>query len=409
MAEENAAPQMGVTDENTRRTLKLRPSNVNPAGTPLADPMRGETDTSNLDVLDDTQTRKTIKIKPLNPTAPQVNIGAVPKAPGATPLSGTQTRKAVVIKSQAAAGATPLSGTQTRKAVVIAPQAAAGATPLSGTQTRKTVVLKPVAQASVINTDAAEPAAPVTPAAPAPAAEQAAVTPAAQEEPAVALVQGAAPASDADDTVTRKATVIAATDDDKTVKISRPQINKPAMPDPKRTVKLGSLNAPKQVTPAVAPAPAVVPAPAVAPAASEQEAPAVEEKPIEEAPKPVMPQAAAGAVPVSAVPPAGAAASGAEPKAEAAEAEKNDAEDVAADEDEAAVVLEAAPQKDIFDIPTVDEAKSAENPSLASVILCSLALILLIGAVVFSVAQYLDYDHNINIYSYIPGLPIAGK
>jgi hypothetical protein len=55
----------------------------------LNDPMHGATDTSNLDVLDDTKTRKTIKIKPLNPVAPQVNIGAIPKSPGMIPLSGT--------------------------------------------------------------------------------------------------------------------------------------------------------------------------------------------------------------------------------------------------------------------------------------------------------------------------------
>ena len=98
MADENLNPQNeNIQEGDARRTLKLRPSTTTPAGSQLADPMHGETDTSNLDVLDDTQTRKTIKIKPLTPTAPQINIGALPQSPGATPLSGTQTRKTVVL------------------------------------------------------------------------------------------------------------------------------------------------------------------------------------------------------------------------------------------------------------------------------------------------------------------------
>ena len=380
MADENVVPQVETGDDNARRTLKLRPSNVNPAGTPLVDPMRGETDTSNLDVLDDTQTRKTIKIKPLNPTTPQVNIGGLPKTPGATPLSGTQTRKAVVIKPQAVPGATPLSGTQTRKAVVIAPQAAPGATPLSGTQTRKTVVLKPMAQTPVIN-----PVAPATPA-----------TPAAPAEPAVPQVPGTAPANEMDDTVTRKATVIATppADDDQTVKISRPKLSKPAAVDPKRTVKLGTVNAPKQVTPA-----AVPPAPVKPVSMPETDAAKEEEAPKAEIPQQIEMPAAKEAVPPPAVEPVKA------PKAEEEEIKEEETAK-AADDDVAVAPLD----NDITDLPTIElEESDSGKPGLLYTILSAVAVILLLGAVAFTTAQYLDFNCDVDIYKYIPGLPSAGK
>ena len=380
MADENLNPQNeNIQEGDARRTLKLRPSTTTPAGSQLADPMHGETDTSNLDVLDDTQTRKTIKIKPLTPSAPQINIGALPQAPGATPLSGTQTRKTVVLKPQSVPGATPLSGTQTRKAVVISPAAAQGATPLSGTQTRKTVVLKPAARPTF-----AVPEAAAAPAAPAQASEmddtvtrKATVISPVAPAPAPA----AKPASDMDDTVTRKATVIAVpeAEDDKTVKITRPKLNKPAI-DPKRTVKLDTVAptvtapapapAPAPVaapTPAPAPAPVAAPAPAPAPAPVAAPAPAVEEK-VEE---PVIPEAPV--LPASEIP----------------EPPKN--------------------LGDMADLAIEPKAEDAQKPSIFYTVVAAITLLMVIAASAFAVAQYLDYNHKVDIYSYIPGLPHANK
>jgi hypothetical protein len=170
----NSAPDLGGDDTRTRKTVRLAPS-VNSvaslklpgkeaSGNVLADPLANrDTDTGNLDVLDDTQTRKTVKLKPIKPqdpaAAPNINLGgntapapapatitprpSIPKADG----SNTNTRKTVVLKP-AAAPSVPLDGgnTNTRKTVVLKP-AAAPSVPLDGsnTNTRKTVVLKPAA------------------------------------------------------------------------------------------------------------------------------------------------------------------------------------------------------------------------------------------------------------------------
>ena len=395
MADENLNPQNeNIQEGDARRTLKLRPSTTTPAGSQLADPMHGETDTSNLDVLDDTQTRKTIKIKPLTPTAPQINIGALPQSPGATPLSGTQTRKTVVLKPQAVAGATPLSGTQTRKAVVISPAATPGATPLSGTQTRKAVVISPAAaqgatplsgtqtRKTVVLKPAAKPtfAVPETAAAPAPAAAPAnemddTVT---RKATVIAPVTPApaAPASDMDDTVTRKATVIAVpeTEDDKTVKITRPKLNKPAI-DPKRTVKLDTV-APAVTAPAPVPAPAAAPAPAApvaAPAPAPAPAPVAAPAPVEEekVEEPVVPEA-----PVLSA-------------ADIPEPPKN--------------------LGDMADLAIEPKAEEAQKPSIFYTVVAAITLLMVIAASAFAVAQYLDYNHKVDIYSYIPGLPHANK
>ena len=384
MADENVTPQAENSQENARRTLKLRPATTNPAGTPLADPMHGETDTSNLDVLDDTQTRKTIKIKPLNPVAPQVNIGGLPKTSGATPLAGTQTRKTVVLKPQGVqsitpagdgetqtrkavvlspqSGASPISGTQTRKTVVLSPQSAPqGATPISGTQTRKTVVLKPVASKPVAET----PVAAAAPAAePVPDTAPVAVVP---ETPAVA------PADNSDETVTRKATVIA--DDDQTVKITRPKFSKPVMADPNKTIKLNSLSKPATKA---APAPA---APAAAPAAPE--APAVDqdqkEVPMSSKPTEVLP-----------------------PTQEL----KTDTADIAANipPPPPAVIT-----GDINDFPTDISKVSGNKPSVFYTVIAAISLILIIASAAITLTQYLDYNHKIDVYNFVPGLPHANK
>ena len=434
MADENNTPQVENAQGAARRTLKLRPAATNPAGSQLADPMHGDTDTSNLDVLDDTQTRKTIKIKPLNPTAPQINISSLPQTPGATPLTGTQTRKTVVLKGQASgAGATPLTGTQTRKAVVLSPGAGAtpltgtqtrkavvlspgaGATPLTGTQTRKTVVLKPAAKPSV------PVAAPAPEAAEKPAEEAPAAVPAADlddtvtrkatvvEAPAAAPVvdlddtvtrkatvveaPAAAPAADADDTMTRKATVMAVPEieEEKTVKITRPKFVKPAPVDPKRTVKLDTVAAPVPPVPAPAAAPVkeVEPEPAAEP---EQITPAVPEPPV---PAPAIPEP-----PVL--------------KHTAAQSELTEILPETAVEDAESgsqgipvppPVYSASEQYGM----ELDSAVSAEKPSVLYLVLAAVSLLLLIACAAFTAPQYLDFNHEVDIYQFIPGLPQAGK
>ena len=64
------APVEDSDDTKTRKTVRLRPS-VTPAGinltplpkAPLTDPLSGrDTDTGNLEVMEDTQTRRTVKL-----------------------------------------------------------------------------------------------------------------------------------------------------------------------------------------------------------------------------------------------------------------------------------------------------------------------------------------------------------
>ena len=49
----------------------------------------------------------------------------------------------------------------------------------------------------------------------------------------------------------------------------------------------------------------------------------------------------------------------------------------------------------------------ADAPSKLYLVLGLITLILLLGTAVFTVSQYLDYDHQVDIYQYIPGLPHA--
>ena len=381
MADENTIPQVENEQVDARRTLKLRPAATNPAGSQLADPMHGDTDTSNLDVLDDTQTRKTIKIKPLNPTAPQINIGALQQTPAATPLSGTQTRKTVVLKSPAAAGTTPISGTQTRKSVVISP-AAAGTTPISGTQTRRTVVLKPAVKPTVPDAENAAPATPATPA-----------TPAVPEAPAST--------GDIDDTVTRKAAVIdtPAPEDEKTVKITRPKFAKPAPVDPKRTVKLGTVAIPSPVS---APAPAEEPAPEQTTETAPVPVPAIESTPAEQEETPTaapIPEETESAIPP--VPPILQHSATQSAVTEVLPPTMAEGVDLPPE------TIPEPPHGELNIFP--DTELTDDKPSVLYLVLAILALILLIAGAAFTAAQYLDFDHAVDIYKFIPGLPQAGK
>ena len=141
----NAAPETGGESTKTRKTVRLAPS-ITPASglklpdkndaSTLADPLANrDTDTGNLEVLDNTQTRRTVKLKPLRPQ------GGVP----GIDLSGdnTNTGKSVVLKPANELPAADAGNTNTRKSVVLKPANAVPAADGNNTNTRKSVVLKP--------------------------------------------------------------------------------------------------------------------------------------------------------------------------------------------------------------------------------------------------------------------------
>ena len=140
-------PGMNEDDTRTRKTVRLKsptvtPSSIKlPAAAPIADPLTGrDTDTGNLDVLADTQTRRTVKLKPL---APQKAANTPIK------LQGTGVTTTTTVTPVSPSG----ENTQTRKTVMLKPAAPVGIN-LDGanTSSRKTVVLRPsVAPVSGVN------------------------------------------------------------------------------------------------------------------------------------------------------------------------------------------------------------------------------------------------------------------
>ena len=167
------APEENFDDTKTRKTVVRPKSTTTPAGinltplpkTPLTDPLSGrDTDTGNLEIMEDTQTRRTVKLKPIASSdvnaQPRVPINPVPGESGA---ANTQTRRTIVLKPlgtgpalkiAGATGAVPESDdTRTRKTVRLTPSAvipppvnvappAAGTSGMANTQTRRTVKLK---------------------------------------------------------------------------------------------------------------------------------------------------------------------------------------------------------------------------------------------------------------------------
>lgn len=63
MSEENKLPSaVDAQDTRTRKTVKLRSAAPITQDFPVSDPLTSrDTDTGNLEILDDTQTRKTLK------------------------------------------------------------------------------------------------------------------------------------------------------------------------------------------------------------------------------------------------------------------------------------------------------------------------------------------------------------
>lgn len=412
-------PGINEDDTRTRKTVRLKspsvtPSSIKlPAAAPITDPMTGrDTDTGNLDVLADTQTRRTVKLKPL---APQKAANTPIKLQGA----GVTTTTTVT--------PIPASGmdTQTRKTVVLKPAAPAGIQ-LDGanTQTRKTVVLRPsVAPASGLH---------VTPSAPAADAEDTTTRKTVALHPSTAAPSGlkitpapAAAAAEEDDTRTRKTVVLkpsAATPaglkiekedmDDATIRIQRPPRKAPATPAAapaapaaqKQTVELSAEalvpeeGAPRQTV--ELPAEALVPENEIQKTMELDTSDLVDEKatvklapPKHPVPPPVPPVKQTGKVETEEpekAPETEAATEGAEAPAE---------ETAAAPAEEAAA---AGKKQKKVKAPRPAYSADVRRPSAAYLVMAVITLILMVGTATLTTVQYLNLCQNQNIE--LPGL-----
>lgn len=395
-------PGINEDDTRTRKTVRLKspsvtPSSIKlPAAAPITDPMTGrDTDTGNLDVLADTQTRRTVKLKPL---APQKAANTPIKLQGAG-VTTTTTVNPV---------APDVQNTQTRKTVVLKPAAPAGIQ-LDGanTQTRKTVVLRPsVAPASGLH---------VTPSAPAADAEDTTTRKTVALHPSTAAPSGlkitpapaAAAAAEEDDTRTRKTVVLkpsAATPaglkiekedmDDATIRIQRPPHKTPAAPAAapaapaaqKQTVEL--------------PAEALVPENEIQKTMELDTSDLVDEKatvklapPKHPVPPPVPPVKKTGKVETEEpekAPETEDAAEGAEAPAE---------ETAAAPAEEAAA---AGKKQKKVKAPRPAYSADVRRPSAAYLVMAVITLILMVGTATLTTVQYLNLCQNQNIE--LPGL-----
>ena len=390
-------PGINEDDTRTRKTVRLKspsvtPSSIKlPAAAPITDPMTGrDTDTGNLDVLADTQTRRTVKLKPL---APQKAANTPIKLQGAgvtttttvtpIPASGmdTQTRKTVVLKPAAPAG------------IVRYPVTAAPAADAEDTTTRKTVALHP--------STAAPSGLKITPA------------------------PAAAAAGEEDDTRTRKTVVLkpsAATPaglkiekedmDDATIRIQRPPHKTPAAPAAapaapaaqKQTVELSAEalvpeeGAPRQTV--ELPAEALVPENEIQKTMELDTSDLVDEKatvklapPKHPVPPPVPPVKKTGKVETEEpekAPETEDAAEGAEAPAE---------ETAAAPAEEAAA---AGKKQKKVKAPRPAYSADVRRPSAAYLVMAVITLILMVGTATLTTVQYLNLCQNQNIE--LPGL-----
>lgn len=396
-------PGMNEDDTRTRKTVRLKsptvtPSSIKlPAAAPIADPLTGrDTDTGNLDVLADTQTRRTVKLKPLAPqkaanTPIKLQGTGVTTTTTVTPVSpsgeNTQTRKTVMLKPAAPVGIN-LDGanTSSRKTVVLRPSVApvsgvnvvpaAAPAPAEGddTTTRKTVALHPsVAPVSGVK---------IAPAAPAPAE-----TPMEEDDTRTRKTVTLKPSA-----VTPAGLKIEKEDaDDATIRIQRPphKAVTPAAPVvppvQKRTVELDSS--------------ALVPENEVQKTMELDTSDLVDEKATVKLSRPVPPvppakQAAAPAAPEP---------KQAEPEGKTEEPEEKVAEPEEKTEEPAAAAAASADtvEKKKVKPPRVDLPVDS-RPSLAYLVMAAITLILLIGTATLTTVQYLNLCQDQNIE--LPGL-----
>ena len=410
MAEENTTPAAAPEsqDTRTRKTVRLRSAGVPPQtqDTVIADPLAGrDTDTGNLEIIEDTQTRKTLKLKPMAPGA-----GAVPKLN----LGGndTNTRKTVVLRPSAPPSASALPKTVLLKEDDIAAAKAEAenkaADPDTAALPRQTAASSP--KISLTPPGAAPKTAPGAAAPKAEVSDQTAAVP----KPVTSVSASPLAAAQGDS-------------DDQTVKMKRPPRLVPsprpagttnlrpptvgAVPkndsnsgdeDIKATVKLparpgtpGTGMPPKPVTPAV-PKPSTmtaavkpVEAAAAAPVVPQPEAPKAE-APKAEAPKAEAPKTAANDDLDIALAPSKRA------KADAGESEGAQNQKAKAPKDKSAVVKRKRNGED-----------EENSPSVFYLIVAVASLVLIAGAATISAVHYLDFDHGLKYYDKVPGLPMA--
>ena len=464
MAENDSNTPIGVNsgdDTKTRKTVRLHPSGVTPpriSREGIADPLSSrDTDTSNLEILDDTQTRRTVKIKPL---APPTSTGTIK-----LPIEGedTNTRRTVVLKPMAAAGSEG-ENTNTRRTVVLRPQTNTG----EDTHTRRTVVLKPVdntensgaAEVSdetvAVPKPAAVPKIPV-PINPAPAAEvsdETVAVPKPAAAPEIPVPINPVPAAEvSDETVAvpkPKPAVTpgvelggAAEDDDRTVKVKRPVAPPRIGPRPMGAPmpKGGISGLPRPGVPGAKPA---VPAPAATAAPAAPAATAVDPESIKETVKlpqpprppvgakpapvstakpaapvaPVSPAApvtpAVPAPPVAPPPAAGAGIPGGKPETVA---EKDDDEITlkpssknrgGGDKGDATSENAAEDTKDDnVKLPRGPKQSGENTASPLYLVLGIVTVVLMLAVTALTLTQYLDFEHKVKIYEHVPALPHA--
>ena len=381
MSDENkplGAPD--AQDTRTRKTVKLRSSAPITQDIPVADPLTSrDTDTGNLEILDDTQTRKTLKLKPMTAGTP---------APGPKlDLGDTNTRKTVVLRPSGVAGAPVVP--QIPKPGVSIPGGVSVAAPVNPVPASAVAAPK----VEIDDQTAAVPRPSAAPAAPkVEVDDQTAAVPRPSAGAATVKLPGAAPA--------------AAEDDDQTVKLKRPPrltpspvpgaATRPPMGgDLKATVKLPARpGAPATAAPAAAPAAAPKPPTAAPkPPTAAPQPPTAAPKPPTAAPKP--PTATLQA-----------------PDAPAEKEKKSNDDEISLAPSEKHKEPSAEEEKGTADKTTPKtrnfaDADEADKPSLAYLVLAVLTLLFVAAAGVITTVHYLDFEQKIQIYEHVPFLPVA--
>lgn len=434
-------------DTKTRKTVRLgvAQQGLTPnTETVISDPLSGrDTDTSNLEILDDTQTRRTVKIKPIAATTRNtVKLNVDEGATGAAPASAedTQTRKTLVLK--------PLSSVTTPQITPAAPAAASNAD-ATGTMRLKKPIPRPMATQTLQPSASGAEATQTLPPAPAPGTEKTITltAPSAAKKTVEAVNDGddtstrkadvkkpepqtitltpptAAPAeavNDGDDTTTRKAVAVtpaAATagNDDQTMKLARPQ--RPAIP-PRPTVPGAAPTGTASKIPSLKPVPGK-PAVPTAPAAKTVAVPGtqtLQPAPAAGAEKTVT--LGPGATPTVSGEKTVTLAPGATP-APAPEKktdddlvlapsmkEKKAAEEKKAEEADPKAYLAAKKAAE----KAMKAAKAGENkPSAFYFVIALLTILAVAVCVLYTTVHYLDFEQKVKIYDKVSFVPLMDK
>lgn len=388
-----APPATAGNDTRTRKTVLLR-GTATPA-VPVSDPMLGrDTDTGNLEVLEDTKTRRTVKLKPLapQPRTPTIKLADVDssakdvapeKSSSATDNNATNTRKNIVLPIPSATE----DYTATRKTpslklspkTIVSPASAIKPAPVNVstetsadpevTATRKTLKLSPVIKSPETTANPVPtPIAVETKEDTTTRRTQVLSKPVASGDNKNPL-RSPVTLNKPDEVTTPAADEEDDGDNSKTMKISRPfRLNKPQAP-------------PSVQPPPVLPKPGVVAPPPVA--AAEERAEQTSEKtesPELKAVVPPLPKVPSSKVPV--------------PEPPVVKEEPP----VAQNEDSGSV-------KDVTDENIEsDEAAVVAPPSTLYTILAAITLLFVIGSTTFVTLHYLKFSHGIDIANKIPGL-----